>query len=310
MLWGAVAQSAPDVDFIASVWMDTASDLLAHRGFTHSILFALVLTPLFALSADRWHRPHNIKFRTWLLFFGLEIFGHLFLDGFNNYGTGWFEPFSHLRVSFNTLYVADPFFSVWVGVATILMVVMRNDHRHRMRLVYWGLCLSGAYLVYCIFNKVKIDREVRAAFKEQHILHNNYFTTPTALNNWLWFVVVNNDSGCFVGYRSVFDRNKKIDFHFFPRNEHLLDSIHDNEEVQKLKRFSQGFYTVEAWHDTLVFNDLRFGQVVGWKDPDEKFVFHYFLKKPGSNTVVVQRGRFAQWDKAAVSALLKRIAGN
>ena len=35
MLWGALAQSIPDIDFIASFWMDTSSNLLAHRGFTH-----------------------------------------------------------------------------------------------------------------------------------------------------------------------------------------------------------------------------------------------------------------------------------
>lgn len=310
MIWGAVAQSAPDIDFLASFWTDTASDLLAHRGFTHSILCALLLTPLFAFSADRWHRPHNIRFHTWILFFGLEVFGHIFLDGFNNYGVGWFEPFSHVRFSFNALYVADPFFSVWVGVATILMVVLHNDHRHRLKFVRWGLLLSGAYFTYCMFNKVKIDREVNIAFEKQHIPHEKYFTTPTALNNWLWYVVSGNDSGYYVGYRSVFDRDKKIDFHFFPRNEALLAAVEDHEELQKLKRFSQGFYTVEMWHDTLVFNDLRFGQIVGWENPDERFVFHYFLQHPKDNNLVVQRGRFAKWDKKAVAALLTRIAGN
>jgi len=30
--------------------------------------------------------------------------------------------------------------------------------------------------------------------------------------------------------------------------------------VMDLKTFSQGYYTVEKWKDTLVFNDLRFGQ--------------------------------------------------
>ncbi|HLP38350.1 metal-dependent hydrolase, partial [Lacibacter sp.] len=41
MLWGALAQSIPDIDFVASFWMGTADDLLAHRGFTHSLLFAV-----------------------------------------------------------------------------------------------------------------------------------------------------------------------------------------------------------------------------------------------------------------------------
>ena len=73
LLWGALAQSIPDIDFTASMWMDTAGNLLAHRGFTHSILFALLITPVFALTADKVHRPHNISFRKWLLFFATEV---------------------------------------------------------------------------------------------------------------------------------------------------------------------------------------------------------------------------------------------
>ena len=117
MIWGALAQSVPDVDFIASFWMNTASNLLAHRGFTHSFLFVAIISVFFALLAERWHRPHNITFRKWLQFFGGVIFMHVFIDAFNNYGVGWFEPFSHKRISFHTIYVADPFFSIWPALA-------------------------------------------------------------------------------------------------------------------------------------------------------------------------------------------------
>ena len=80
--------------------------------------------------------------------------------------------------------------------------------------------------------------------------------------------------------------------------------------MQKHKRFSQQFYTVEQWQDTLVFNDLRFGQIIGWQNPKEKFAFHFFLQHPNDNKLVVQRGRFAKWDWAAAKAFWKRIEGN
>lgn len=69
MLWGALAQSIPDIDFVAALWMNPVDNLLAHRGFTHSILFALLITPLFALTAEKLHRPHNIRLKQYLLFF-------------------------------------------------------------------------------------------------------------------------------------------------------------------------------------------------------------------------------------------------
>jgi inner membrane protein len=86
-----------------------------------------------------------------------------------------------------------------------------------------------------------------------------------------------------------------------------LDSVEDTEALQKLKRFSQQFYTAEKWNDTLVFNDLRFGQIMGWHDPKGKFVFHYFLKDSADNALVVQRGRLEGWNKDALNFLIDRM---
>jgi inner membrane protein len=157
---------------------------------------------------------------------------------------------------------------------------------------------------------VQMDNAVKAALQQQQIAHTRYFSTPAPLQNWLWYVVVGTDSGYHVGFRSVFDRQPTMDFQYFPRNDSLLRPVLDHTDLHQLIRFSQQFYTVEKWNDTLVFNDLRFGQVVGWDRPREKFVFHYFLQDPGGNDLVVQRGRFAGWNWATFQSLLKRIRGN
>jgi len=310
MLWGALAQSVPDIDFIASFWMNTSENLLAHRGFTHSILFALLIIPVLALLAERIHRPHNITLKNWFLFFAVEIFVHLLLDGFNNYGTGWLEPFNHYRFSFNAVYVADPFFSIWPGIAFVILLLL--NAQSALRKFWWrfGIILPFIYLGYCSINKIKINNDVLEIFKEQKIPLEKYFTTPAPLQNWLWYVVAGNDSGYYVGFRSLFDSKKHIDFQFFPRNDSLLKPIAGHEDLQKLIRFSQGFYTVEKWNDSLVFNDLRFGQIIGWQNPKEKFVFHYYLQHPNDNELVVQRGRFAGWDMEVFKNFLRRIKGN
>jgi len=309
MVWGALAQSIPDIDFLAGLWTSPAGDLLAHRGFTHSILFALLIVPAFALSADKIHRPHNIAFRTWLLFFAAEVFMHLFIDAFNNYGIGWLEPFSDARFSFNTIYVADPFFSIWPAIALAALIFLNRYSPKRRFWWRFGLIIPFAYLGYCSINKMKIDSEVQAAFKNQHISHERYFTTPAPLQNWLWYVVAGNDSGYQVGFRSLFDSKKEIDFTYFPRNDSLLKPVADDQELHKLIRFSQQFYTVEKWRDTLVFNDLRFGQIIGWEKPTGRFVFHFYLQYPDDNKMVVQRGRFTGWDWNVVKNFLRRIKG-
>lgn len=310
LLWGILAQSVPDIDFIASLWLDVSENLLAHRGFTHSVLFALIITPALALAADHWHRPHNIRFSKFIFFFGLQVSVHILLDAFNNYGVGWFEPFSHQRISFNVLFVADPFFSVVPGMAATALLILKSPGASRIRWMRFGLTVPVLYICYALYNKVVIETVVRHAFKQQQIPVNNYFTTPAPLNNWLWYVVAADDSGYHIGFRSVFDKQPSIEFTYFSRNDSLLLPVNDHEDVHRLLRFARGFYTVEKWSDTLVFNDLRFGQITGWQNPRGKFVFHYFLQHPVSNTLVVQRGRFQGWNRQTVKSLIKRIQGN
>jgi inner membrane protein len=310
MLWGILAQSVPDIDFIASLWLNTSENLLAHRGFTHSILFALLITPAFALAADHWHRPHNIRFSKFIFFFGLQVFIHITLDAFNNYGVGWFEPFSHQRISFNILFVADPLFSIWLGIAAFALLILNRGDQRRKLWLRFGLIFSGLYICYAIYNKSIIETGVRNAFEKQQISYNDYFTTPTPFNNLLWYVVAADDSGYHIGFRSVFDSKPAIDLTWFPRNDTLLDPVKDHEDVHHLLKFARGFYTVEKWNDTLVFNDLRFGQVSGLHNPKGKFVFYYFLQHPDDNKLVVQRGRFEGWNRETIQSLIKRIKGN
>lgn len=309
LLWGALAQSLPDIDFIAGFYLNTTDNLLAHRGFTHSILFAIVITPLLAFTAEYFHRPHNISLKRWMAFFGAVIFGHIFFDAFNNYGVAWFEPFWHHRFSFNAIYVVDPFFSIAVGISCIALGVLP---RFSIRRRFWwrfGLAATAVYMGYTVINKFKINYDVKKALAEQGIQYKTYFTTPAPLQNWLWFVVAGDEKGFYVGYHSVYDRDKKISLNYFPRNEQLLVPYKGNRDLMNLKRFSQGFYTAEMYHDTLVFNDLRFGQEVGWYDPAGKFAFHYYLLQAGANDLVVQRGRFARWTPAVAKSLFYRIAG-
>ena len=308
MILGAIAQSIPDIDFLATFWMNPAEELLAHRGFTHSILFIVLTAPFLALTTKRWLTGLGTSLGQWIFFFGIQLLIHDFLDAFNAYGTGWFEPFSHSRISFQTLFVADPFFSLWPTLACVALFFLRTNSPKRKVWLRTGLIGSVLYLGYAASNKLAIDADVKARLAEQHISYNRLLTTPTPLNSWLWWVVAEVPQGYYVGFRSRFDKQATIDLHFFPKNDSLLKPVDDQEQTQHLKRFSQGYYTAEKWGDTLVFNDLRFGQN-GWDNPKSKFVFNFYLSHPLENRMVVQRGRFSQWDSKKTSSFIRRIRG-
>lgn len=309
LLLGAIAQSIPDGDFVFSLWMDPSSNVLAHRGFTHSFLFGLLATGLLAWIFHRWVRVPKGSYKFWILFFGIQIFSHILLDAFNAYGTGWFEPFSQYRVSFHTLFVVDPLFSISLCAAAMVLSATTLEYKNRTRWAAGGILVSIIYLGYGLFNKSQIE-SISKANSFGNVDVRQYFSSPTPFNTWLWFVVVDTDSGCYVGYRSVFDKKPTIDFQYFQRQDSLTYLVNDQDVLNRLKRFSQGYYTMEQKGDTLIFNDLRFGQSVGWKNPRDEFVFHYYLQPNLDNRLVLQRGRLAGWDWPATKAFMARIKGN
>ncbi len=309
MILGAAANSLPDIDVIATLWLSPDDNLLAHRGFTHSILFMLLVTLLFSRVVILLDRQKTISHYTWFWFFLLQLGLHLFVDGFNAYGIGWFIPFNDVRFSFHTLFVVDPFYSLILVVTFILLIVHPTQNRHRIKLATLGLLISCLYLGYSLINKYVVNNELKNILRKQNISYNRYFTTPTPLNTWLWFAVAEVDSGYYVGYRSVFDKTEEMPFTFIKRNEHLLVGWENDHSLQQLKKFSQGYYTVELQSDTLVFNDLRFGQITGWNNANARFSFHYYLNYPKENLLVMQRGRFANWNKQTLESLTARIRG-
>ncbi|MDP4149575.1 MAG: metal-dependent hydrolase [Bacteroidota bacterium] len=316
MLIGAIAQSLPDIDFITSFGWDTSRDLLSHRGFTHSFSFVVLAAVLLTWGVKRWFNKEGqglgsaLSFRGWTLFIGLQLFVHIFLDAFNVYGTGWFEPFSHYRVSFRTLFVADPFFSLFPGMAFLALLVLPKHSRARKYWIRLALIIPCLYLSYGVVNKSRIDARVEGELARQGISYNRYFSTPTPLNEWLWYIVAESHDGYYIGYGSVFDRRPELSFRFIPRNDSLLWPVRDRSDLRRLLRFSQGYYAIDRWEGALVFNDLRFGEIRGWDDPHARSVLHYFLERPENNAAVVQRGRFAGWNAASLKAFIKRIRGD
>jgi inner membrane protein len=311
LLIGAVANSLPDIDFVAGFWLDTSRDLCFHRGITHSVIGVAVLAGLLGWVARRVYRKGGMSMGSWVFFFWLELFTHIFIDAFNAYGTGWFEPFSSYRVCFNVLFVADPFFSVWLGAAALALVILRRGSGARRRWAWSGLGLSGVYLLFCLISKWRVDAAVERGMRAEGIRYQRYFTTPTPFNSLLWYVVAANSAGYFTGYRSVLDApGRPMEMRWQPRNEEGLRAFGGRPDIGYLLRFARGYFTVGRMGDSTVFNVIRFGEMQGWRNPRAPFVCHYFLDDQLENRFVIQRGRWQDWDWAAWKAFGRRIAGD
>lgn len=311
LVLGAVAQSLPDIDVAASLWLPPADNLLVHRGFAHSFLFGFIAAILLSLLVRKMLHSQNIAITKLFFFFCLQIWLHDLLDTCNAYGTGLFEPFNHHRFSINLLYVIDPFFSVSLVIAFIALIILRKNYSARKKWVLAGLLPCCMYFLYAIYNKISVSGQVEKFLQSGQIPHKSFFTTPTPFNTLLWYNVAATDSGYFVSYRSVFDK-KSFPMHFvyYKKNEQLLQPVNKNENVKKLLQFADNYFTSRNEGDSLVLNVLRFGQVFGWSNSKAHFAFQYFLNPSYDNSLVVQRGRFKGWNKKTLAEIYNRIKGN
>ncbi|MBK6397461.1 MAG: metal-dependent hydrolase [Bacteroidetes bacterium] len=309
MLWGAIANNIPDIDVITSLYMNQADSLLAHRGFTHSILFALLLSPLLAFLFSRYNRSATMLFKDWLLIFGSGNFIHIIIDSFTCYGTGWLEPFDHLRVSFNLLFVADPFFTIALLISSIALLILKNDNPARDKWTKGAFIICGMYLIMAVCDKIYIHSNTEKQLAKQGLNTSDYFTTPTPLNNFLWYLVAKTDSGFYTGYKSVFDKTGDVKFIFHAQNEGILKNLPEDESIEKLKRFAKGYYVIDSIKGEVYFSDIRFGQTSGWDNYESNFVFRFMLGEDANNDMVIQRGRIEGSGKKALKALWERMWG-
>lgn len=310
MLWGAVADTIPDLDVFASPCFTDAQQLMVHRGITHSLLFVIVMAPLLGWLFSKWFKKAEVNWKDWTLLFFFGLLSHTLLDSLTAYGTGWFEPFSAYRVSFNTIFVADPFYTVPFLICVIVALIAKNGSDKRLKWNKAGLIISTLYLAFTIVNKWHVHGEMQESFDKKNVQTASFVTTPTPLNNFLWMAYSADSLGYWFGYYSVFDKTNDIDYYHVNRNEALLVPYKNDPQVKILKQFSKGHYCMTTNDSNDVyFNDIRFGQMGGWDKPDSAFVFSFKLNNGADNAMALDRSKLKMSYSEAISSLVTRIKG-
>jgi inner membrane protein len=309
MLWGAFADTIADFDVFASPCVSDAQQLMIHRGITHSLLFVIVISPILGYLFSKWFKKTYIDWKTWTTLFFLGMFSHIFIDAFTSYGTGLFEPFSDYRVSLNTIFVADPFYTIPFLVCILVALIAKNGSPKRLKWNKAGLVISTCYLIFTFINKWHVNDEMAESFNRRNAQTSELITTPTPLNNFLWMAYSPDKTGYWFGYYSIFDRSNTIDWYHIMRNDSLLLPFENDESVKILKKFSKGYYVVSKNDSAIYFNDIRFGQIGGWDKPDSSFVFSFMLNKNADNSMALNRRKFKTSFSETFSSLINRIKG-
>ena len=260
-LWGAIAGTIPDLDVFMRFFYHPIDAALVHRGFSHSILFAVLCSPIFAYIVHRIYKQ-KFPYKTWLWLFFFGIITHPMLDMFTNYGTQFLWPLDY-RITFNTVFVVDPLYTLPFGLCVLIILFLKPTNKWRSRINLFGIYYSSAYLIWGVVAKLFILSKSTNYFSEAKYNTENEMVTPMPLTSFYWMMLGEDKSNYYVGYKSIFKDFQPKDIDVIPKNKLKLDSLtwKDINYSDKLKFISNGYYNLEIRKDTVVFYDLRFGVV-------------------------------------------------
>jgi len=307
MLYGAIAGTIPDLDVLSRNFVDTVTATEWHRGFSHSIFFAVLFAPIFGWLIYKIERKSQATFLDWsrLMFWGL--FTHSILDSFTTWGTQLFWPFE-TRLAFKNIFVIDPLYTLPLLMFLILAMRQKRLSPKRQKYNQMGLFVSCSYLLLSLILKGVAHKQFKDSLDAQGIEYIALDTRPAPLSTILWTANIDVGDAYLIGNYSFFD-SQEIHFTPYPKNRQLIGQLRTNDKVKRLSKIAEGWHTFTERNDNLIFNDLRFGLIS--LDPDEtRFVFSYELIETENGLQVQETEKFNRDAKKLLAALWDRMWGN
>lgn len=251
-LVGALYGTLPDLDSLIN-YGDPIRNMTFHRGFSHSLLYLTLISPLLAWISARCSARQGL-FRRWWWAIWLILMTHVLLDTLTVYGTQIALPFTDHPFGLASLFIIDPFYTL-----PLLLGLGLGLARHR-RWNNVGLIVSSLYIVWSLgaqqYVEYRVDRQLAASDwpVERRLV------TPTPFNTLLWRVLVMTPEGYREGFYSLVDGERAIEFDRFERNTDLYRELRDLWGVQRMAWFSHGFFKMQERDDRVRITDLRMGQ--------------------------------------------------
>ena len=302
-VWGGLCGLLPDLDVLWP-FADPVAAFTWHRGYSHSFAVLVLATPLVAWAAARTHSATRADSRDWRLLVFLALVTHPILDCFTVYGTQVLLPFSDLPVSWSTIFIIDPTFSVPIMLGLLAALVLSRERGLGHRLSNAGLVIGVAWLALTVVIKAHVDRVAGDSLPAGV---TRYLTTPSPFNAVLWRVVAMTGDGRYLeGYYSLLDAEPRISFVSRPDGHGLLEPLRSEAAVARLVWFSRGFFSGRELGDgAVVISDLRMGF-------EERFVFSFVVGRReggGIEPVPIRRLPGPEFPPGMWAALGERILG-
>lgn len=312
--YGATLATLPDLDVIASPFLETTAKLVWHRGPSHSVFVLLLLGPLLGWALHRLYADKDAGRARWMVMATLALLSQPFLDVLTSYGTHLFWPIEPRPLAYSTISIIDPIFTLTLFVGLGVALFSDLGSRRRALAGTLALTLSMGYLALLVSFKWHANAVFRTELERHEIEYTRFETQPAIFNSILWVAMADSGDDFYVGVYSLLDDDRRVDFTRVDKNAELLEPFIDEEPAQILVRFSRGYYSMRRVDDRLIFEDLHIGRQDQWLGDSEKAVFRFeVVPDPEAPDTLLEVRELekggAETDADAIQRYFKRVLG-
>jgi inner membrane protein len=186
-LLGAALGTLPDLD----VFLDyggPVANFTMHRGFSHSLLVLAPIGALLWLALRSFWPPVREAPQRWFAAIFLALLTHPLLDAHTAYGTQLFWPSGSTPVSWATIFIIDPLYTLPL-LAGMIAVLIQPVSQAAGRWLMAGLVWSMLYLGWSWFAQTLVAANARQSLHAQGVAEARLFVSPAPLTTLLWRVV-------------------------------------------------------------------------------------------------------------------------
>lgn len=254
-LWGAVAGTAPDLDVVVD-FGDGILNMVRHRAESHAVVFLTLASPVVAWVAATLGRRRDL-FPRWTLAVWLVFMTHILVDYLTVYGTQLLQPFSDFPFGRGSIFIIDPLYTLPLLIGLVACLVSRSSKRWHWNAI--GLSVSTGYLIWGLLVQQHVTQIARQSLPAGVPADAPLLVTPAALNSVLWRALVMTPDQYHEGWYSLLDPEPVVHWRSFDRGGNLINRHGDHPGVQRISRFSHGFYRMHQNSGNVYITDLRMG---------------------------------------------------
>lgn len=281
---GGLVGTLPDLDVFMGRHLSGPQALGFHRGFTHSLFFCTLITPILAAIFARIFRKYGLSAFKWNLFVWLGLNTHWMIDSLTTYGTQVFLPFSDFPVNVGSVFIIDPLYTLPLAFGLFWSLASSlKGQAYRSTGVKAGLIISTFYLCLTLGSKFVVLSRFQHSLEAKGVQYKSLISVATPFNSVLWYGYADTGQEIWVANASFLDpKERKIEWQRVDKGQEALTDFGAGEADKRLLWFSRGFYRLELKEGKPLFIDLRFGRLKSWLLPiapeGEDYMFRFALE--------------------------------